>query len=746
MRFATGSRLAVVLFVPGALVLFGAASPSAARPVFSVGGAASPRVSSARVASGGWEVGVEAVLPSNASPNDPLGGAYLTSVSCPSAGNCSAVGDYRVSAARGEGLLLTETTGSWDVGVEAVLPANAATTTGGASIDSVSCSSTGNCSAVGTYTDASGVGQGLLLTETAGTWEPGVEVTLPANAQSPNPYPTLTSISCASPGNCSAVGTYYDNSENRQGLLLTETAGNWSVGVEATLPPDAAGVQSVSLASVSCASAGNCSAVGAYSTGPATDGGLLLTETAGSWASGVEAVLPAGAATSGQEAGLSSVSCASAGNCSAVGSYDGTYVSLSRIGPIILYAKGLLLTETAGSWSTGVEAALPANADSPNGVAALSSVSCPSAGNCSAAGTYYDDASGVQGLLLTETAGSWTTGVEALPANASSTGGELDPYVGGISSVSCVSPGNCGAAGSEGNLLIQADGSWATGIEPSLPANSAGPGMLLYSISCPSAGNCTAAGAYGTGSSQEGLLIGGSPPTVKLDVAMDGTGTGSVTSAPAGIDCGSSCSVSFDAGTALTLTATPSPGSRFGGWSGGGCSGTGSCVVDTGISEQTVTATFTRLVELDISKSGTGSGRVVSWPLGIDCGPACSASFDLGSSLALTATPSPGSRFSGWSGEGCAGTGSCQLNDLGSDESVTAAFRLLPKCVVPRLKGKSLKTARGDIAAHNCTVGRIKHAASPTVRPGHVISQAPGPGRRLLHGAKVNLVVSKGRR
>ena len=137
--------------------------------------------------------------------------------------------------------------------------------------------------------------------------------------------------------------------------------------------------------------------------------GLLLTETAGTWSAGVEAVLPGNAATTPQQVSLASISCASPGNCSAVGSYDtGSWVS-----------QGLLLTETSGSWAPGVEAALPANADPASPEAGLKSVSCASPGNCTAVGSYADHSSNKEGLLLTETAGGWATGVEAsLPANA----------------------------------------------------------------------------------------------------------------------------------------------------------------------------------------------------------------------------------------------------------------------------------------------------------------------------------------
>jgi hypothetical protein len=277
-----------------------------------------------------WRKGVAAVLPANANTNP---GANLFSVSCPSAGNCSAVGFYNEGSGNVEGLLLTERAGRWGTGVEAALPANAATTNQFVRLDSVSCSSAGNCSAEGIYRDNSGLTQGLLLTETAGRWATGVEAVPPANAGTPHAFPL--SVSCASPGNCTAAGYYLDSSDNQQGLLLTETAGKWGAGVEAPLPANATPPTEASLSSVSCPSAGNCSAVGAYGDGSGCHG-LLLTETAGSWATGVAArpANPPGCLILAIPS--NSVSCPSAGNCGA--------------------AIGFLLTERAGRWGKGVKA------------------------------------------------------------------------------------------------------------------------------------------------------------------------------------------------------------------------------------------------------------------------------------------------------------------------------------------------------------------------------------------------------
>lgn len=79
-----------------------------------------------------------------------------------------------------------------------------------------------------------------------------------------------------------------------------------------------------------------------------------------------------------------------------------------------------------------------------------------------------------------------------------------------------------------------------------------------------------------------------------VNVAKAGTGSGSVQSSPQGIDCGASCSGSFDDGSQVTLTATAAAGSAFAGWSGAGCSGTDACAL-TMSADQTVTATFNAL-------------------------------------------------------------------------------------------------------------------------------------------------------
>jgi protein MpaA len=81
------------------------------------------------------------------------------------------------------------------------------------------------------------------------------------------------------------------------------------------------------------------------------------------------------------------------------------------------------------------------------------------------------------------------------------------------------------------------------------------------------------------------------PNNYPLSVSTDGEGTGTVTSLPAGIDCGSTCSAIYPSGTEVTLAAKATSGSTFTGWSGAGCSGTGICQVAMSAAES-LTATF----------------------------------------------------------------------------------------------------------------------------------------------------------
>ena len=171
-----------------------------------------------------------------------------------------------------------------------------------------------------------------------------------------------------------------------------------------------------------------------------------------------------------------------------------------------------------------------------------------------------------------------------------------------------------------------------------------------------------------------------------LNLTKAGTGSGMITSVPAGISCGSYCNGSYFDGTILTLTATPSEGSTFAGWLGA-CSGTGTCIV-TMDGDKAVTATFAASAPsqytLTVLKSGTGGGTVTSNPSGINCGSDCSETYNQGISVILTATPDAGSTFGGWSGDADCSDGVVTMN---ANMTCTATFN-------PELAGKTLTVSK----------------------------------------------------
>src|SRR2546429_1759788 len=139
-----------------------------------------------------------------------------------------------------------------------------------------------------------------------------------------------------------------------------------------------------------------------------------------------------------------------------------------------------------------------------------------------------------------------------------------------------------------------------------------------------------------------------------LAVVKAGTGSGTVTSSPAGITCGTGClaaSADYDNGTAVTLTATAAGGSTFAGWSGGGCSGTSPCTV-TMTAARTVTATFNiQRFTLTVNPAGAGSGRV-TFNDGLSIFPGtCLATYDSGTVETLTAAAASRSTYGGRSVE-----------------------------------------------------------------------------------------------
>ena len=196
-------------------------------------------------------------------------------------------------------------------------------------------------------------------------------------------------------------------------------------------------------------------------------------------------------------------------------------------------------------------------------------------------------------------------------------------------------------------------------------------GWSLPQIPCQNDGQCPTGYVCNAPSGQSGqCVIGGEPQTELLTVHVASGGT--VSSSPAGISCPVNCTASFATNAEVTLSATPTSGYQFSGWSGA-CSGAGTCTVEM-TSAQTVTGTFatisTPMETLTLQIAGNGTVTIA--PGDTTCsGTGCTEQYPDGTQLTLTAAPAIGSVFSGYGGA-CNGT-TCVLT-LDANQTVTATF------------------------------------------------------------------------
>jgi Divergent InlB B-repeat domain len=202
-----------------------------------------------------------------------------------------------------------------------------------------------------------------------------------------------------------------------------------------------------------------------------------------------------------------------------------------------------------------------------------------------------------------------------------------------------------------------------------------------------------------------------------LNVGRSGTGIGTVTSSPAGINCGSDCAEGYTSGTLVKLTATPASGSSFAGWSGNTACSNGSVTVNGDI---TCTALFNLITTytLTVTRSGTGSGTVTSSPAGINCGSTCLATLSSGTAVTLSAIPSSGSTFAGWTGNADCADGSVTVtSNMGCTATFNASGYALTTSVVNEVTSSGSAAGRivsnpigidcGTDCTENYTSGRV---------------------------------------
>jgi hypothetical protein len=358
----------------------------------------------------------------------------------------------------------------------------------GSDLFAVSCASAGNCSAGGNYALSARLSQAFVVNETNGTW--GKAQTVPGFTRRDASENTQVYVmSCPSNGDCSAAGIYAVKNNSPLIFVVDEKNGTWGHAIEvpgsARLDAGGGGF----ITSISCPSAGNCSAGGilpvAFST--TISGAFVVNETNGVWGTAMELSGPRSFNHNG--AGIDSISCASAGNCSA----GGTFPKGAHGG-----APSFVVNETDGVW--GKVHAIPGlNSLNVGGSSEFRSVSCGAPGNCSAVGQYQQISGVTRAYIVSEVKGVWGAAFR-VPGLSKLNG----PHMSSLTTISCASSGNCTAGGYYGNgdhqiafIVSEKDGTWGTASAVTgLAALNAGHTSYMQIISCASVGNCGASGMY----------------------------------------------------------------------------------------------------------------------------------------------------------------------------------------------------------------------------------------------------------
>ena len=293
------------------------------------------------------------------------------------------------------------------------------------------------------------------------------------NSPSPPPSPTTNShsgVTCVSASDCWAVGSYYNGSVN-QTLIEHWDGTSWSI----VSSPNTSATQNNSLKGVTCASASDCWAVGSYLNGSVAQT-LIERWNGSSWS-----IVTSPNTSATQANSLAAVTCVSASDCWAVGSYFNGSV-----------AQTLIERWDGSSWAI---------VTSPNTSATqanvLSGVTCVSVSDCWAVG-YHWTATGTQQTLIEHWGGSsWAI---VTSPNVAAPGRQQLSI---LTAVTCASASDCWAVGHYYNgitfiwqtLIERWDGtSWAIVSSPNTLTTQGGD--FLYGVTCVSASACWAVGSY----------------------------------------------------------------------------------------------------------------------------------------------------------------------------------------------------------------------------------------------------------
>lgn len=416
---------------------------------------------------------------------------YAGGISCPAPGDCVVVG-LAERGSVGDAFASVESSGTWQT---ELVPAAVAGSE--EELTAVACTGVGSCTAVGDEASSVLSDSPVIATLAAGVWTVS-PLTLPAPLSSS--LTALTTIECSDASDCLATGDAVDVSNfTESSFIASESASTWTA--EATpLPSGTTSKTQNVIEGSSCASAGDCDVVGLYETAGGGTGAMVDRESSGTWTS--------------ETLGLSSLAVS---RVDATAAFTRLSAELARthFGPVLDSARpehaargAFAPAKLAGrSAPRAIRTLLDARAShGASGVILgleFTGLSCGTAGDCTAVGSYINAAVDSEGMTVS------ITPTEADPARAVvPAGAGVADHVAEIEGVACPSEGHCFAVGSVYNrlegvssgLLIDTErgGRWKPS-SPSLPDGGIGLEAIYTAIACGGPHSCTAVGssAYG---------------------------------------------------------------------------------------------------------------------------------------------------------------------------------------------------------------------------------------------------------
>lgn len=348
--------------------------------------------------SGTWQTGVLITPPVGAVSTSQ--GVTIYDAACGAAGSCSVIGAYLDANGNQHSFVVNQVRGTWQAGQALTLPANALTSGLQSAPRSISCATGGNCVIVGTYnTNAQSFEtHGYVDNEVNGTWHSASELVMPSDANA-NPMVTVSQVTCWAAGNCDAVGSYIDIAGVTHAIVSQSTHFAWHTARALLLPASASAFAGASFSEVTCASPSNCVAIGSFNNAAGALEPMAASMINGVWGRAVAITLPTGANANPATFywGYKGVSCATPTDCA----FGGDYVTTTGT------HQGFLVNERHGTWQTATTLHLPPGAKYAGANGGVIAVACQTAGVCTAAGAFVNAKGLYQTELVRETGNTW---------------------------------------------------------------------------------------------------------------------------------------------------------------------------------------------------------------------------------------------------------------------------------------------------------------------------------------------------